>query len=99
MPPGGADARCEQGWASSQLWCPPLLVLQRFPPAGATMAEVLKPLTGEAEAPATAALELVVVEKGPVLGAAEVGGVAGGDSGEVAGPEGHSTGTHGVRMY
>jgi len=38
------------------------------------MAEVLKPPAGEAEAPATAALELFVVEEGPVLGAAGVGG-------------------------
>jgi len=34
---------------------------------------VLKPLAGEAEAPATAALELFVVKEWPVLGAAGVG--------------------------
>ena len=55
---------------------------------------VLEPLAGEAEAPATAALQRLVVEEGPVLGP-EIGG------GDLLG--GHGTAGHGalrkVRLY
>ena len=60
---------------------------------------VLKPLAGEAEAPAMAALDLFVVEEGPVLGAAGVGWGAGRGSGGVAGAEWHDTGAQSVRVY